>query len=154
MAMRDRLASGNRCLVVLDVDPPEDWRPFANEEGHLVVGSLDVSLHGAGSGKRVPFGGYAEVEGYRIYVSSMAVRREWQRRGLALLLLKNVDALAEEFGVQDLFLHVEWENAPAVRLYSKCGFVSTKNDDPALVPNWLHFLAKKEHTLMRKRGLK
>lgn len=154
MAMRDRLASGNRCLVVLDVDPPEDWGPFTNEEGHLVVGSLDVSLHGEGSGKRVAFGASIKGEGFRIYVSSMAVRLEWQRRGLAQLLLNHVDELAQEFRVKDMFLHVEWDNVPAVRLYSKCGFVSTKNDDPLLIPKWLHFLAKREHTLMRKRGPK
>lgn len=151
MAMRNRLASGNRCLVVLDTAPPSHWMPFTNDDGHLVVGSLDASLHGAVSGKRFAFGESAHQEGKRIYISSMAIRDDWQRRGLAKNLLAHVDDLANHFGVKEVFLHVEWDNLPAVALYTVCGFSSTRNDDPVLIPKWVHFLAKKEHTLLRKR---
>lgn len=149
--MRDRLASGNRCLVVLDTAPPKDWLPFTNDEGYLVVGSLDASLHGAVSGRRFAFGPTPQGEGTRIYISSMAVRETWQRRGLAKILLAHVDDLAREFDVKELFLHVEWDNLPAVALYTKCGFHRARTDNPTLIPKWVHFLAKKEHTLMRKR---
>lgn len=150
MAMRDRIDAGNKCLVVVDTQPPEDWESFANN-GELVVGSLDVSLHTASSGRRCRFGsGRVETEqdGRRIYISSMAVRDEWQRRGLAQRLLRHVDVTARLHGINDIFLHVEWENAPAVHVYLKSGFVCVEED--SRIPRWLHFLAKREHTLMRK----
>lgn len=150
MAMRDRVESGNRCLVVVDSDPPEEWTTFANERGELVVGSVDVSLHGAATGKRRRFEPATDGEGRKVYVSSMAVRREWQRRGLAQRLLACVDDMARQFGVKDVFLHVEWENEPAVHVYNKSGFSCVGTEGGVEVPRWLHHLAKKEHTLMRK----
>lgn len=152
MAMRDRIESGNRCLVVVDNDPPQQWIPFANENRELVVGSVDVSMHGAATGKRYKFEISHDGEGRKLYVSSMAVRREWQRKGLAQRLLACVDDMARQFGITDVFLHVEWEeNAAAVHVYKKKGFCLASVEGGLVVPRWLHQLAKKEHTLMRKR---
>lgn len=158
MAMRDRVDAGNRCLVVVDKTPDEKWLPFCAADGSLVVGSLDASLHAGGSGRRCRFPPpprrEERVEGddlRRIYISSMAVREEWQNRGLAQRLLTMVDEIASQQGISEVFLHVDWENAPAVHLYQKCGFECPQPNESALrVPNWLSFLAKREHTLMRK----
>lgn len=140
MAMRDRLESGTRCLVVTDKTPPEQWQAFA-QDGALVVGSVDISFHKPQSGRRVRSG-----DGLWLYLSSMAIREDWQGRGLAQRLLKQVDLLAD--GVGDVvYLHVEEENRRAWHVYEKCGFEVVKED----VPQWLHFLAKREHILMRKR---
>lgn len=151
MAMRDRIEAGNRCLVVVDRMAAGEWSSFANEAGELVVGSVDVSMHGKGTGKRGQFGEAEEEEGRVFYVSSMAVRREWQGRGLAQRLLDCVDGMVIEFEIGEVFLHVEWDdNLAAVHVYKKKGFEKVRKDGNPIVPKWLHQLAKKEHTLMRK----
>lgn len=157
MAMRDRIETGNRCLVAVDTQPPSDWEPFASNEG-LVVGSLDASLHRS-NGKRCRFSKTERIpwnlndnsDDIRMYVSSMAVRKHWQGRGLAQQLLKYVDEMAVVMGVNDIFLHVEWNNKPAVHVYTKNGFEVVGEEGRKVIPKWMHFLAKKEHTLMHKR---
>lgn len=156
MAMRDRIETGNRCLVAIDTQPPSDWQPFASNEG-LAVGSLDASLHRANgkrcrfSKNRIPWDLNESTDDIRMYVSSMAVRKHWQGRGLAQQLLKYVDEMAIAIGVKDIFLHVEWDNKPAVHVYTKNGFEVVGEEGRKVIPKWMHFLAKKEHTLMHKR---
>lgn len=144
-AMRDRLRLGSKCLVVIDTKPPEEYDKFVTTEG-LVVGSCDVSLHSGTTGKRYRFGVRGGRGGRKMYVSSMAVRAEWRRRGLAQRLLSYVDVVGGEYGVGEVFLHVEEENGVAVYVYGKCGYERVMCD----VPRWVHFLAKREHKLLRK----
>lgn len=138
VAMRGRVAQGNQCLVVVDGENRE-------EEGGEVVASCDVAFHAGVRGVRM------ELErkrgsGGSIYVSSMAVREGWRGRGLAQRLLGHVDGIVREFGVEQVFLHVEWDNCVAVHVYRKCGFQVVGGG----MPKWLGVLAKKEHTLMKK----
>ncbi|PXF47627.1 hypothetical protein BWQ96_02606 [Gracilariopsis chorda] len=165
MAMRDRIDSGNKCLVVVDTQPPSDWEPFA-ANGELVVGSLDISLHDSRSGRKCQFlksiferptncdapteNEANKVAAKRIYISSMAIRKEWRGRGLAQLLLAYVDDLASRQNTREVFLHVEWDNKPAVHVYKKCGFQTLTDGALIRLPKWLHFITKAEHTLMRK----
>lgn len=165
MAMRDRIDSGNKCLVVVDTQPPSDWVPFT-ANGELVVGSLDISLHDARTGRKCQFlesifersadsdspteNEANKTNARRIYISSMAIRREWRGRGLAQLLLAYVDGLALRQNTKEVFLHVEWDNKPAVHVYKKCGFDTLSDDALIRLPKWLHFITKAEHTLMRK----
>lgn len=138
VAMRERVAQGNRCLVVLDAQGDGE-----GSSGGLVVGSCDVAFHVGVGGVRVEFG-----RGKRgsMYVSSMAVREGWRGRGLAQSLLRHVDEMVREFGVAQVFLHVEGDNCVALHVYRKCGFDVVAGG----APKWLAALAKKEHTLMTK----
>lgn len=138
VAIRDRIAQGNRCLVVVDGKSGE-------QGGSVVVASCDVAFYAAIGGVRMELGKDRGREG-SIYVSSMAVREGWRGRGLAQRLLGYVDRMVREFGVGQAFLHVEWDNRAAVHVYCKCGFQVVEGG----TPKWLGVLAKKEHTLMRK----
>lgn len=146
MAMQSRVGAGTCCVVLIDIDPPPKWRSLASSEG-LVVGTLDVTLHCSQSGKRTAFNS-APFDPYNdcvcAYLSSMAVRQDWQSRGLAQHLLSYTKHLVGQLGVCDVFLHVDWENTPAVHIYSKHGFRKVRH--PTM--DWIHDLAKPEHTLM------
>lgn len=142
VAIRDRLAAGNKSLVVLDGSPSKEWEMFVDEKGGLVVGSCDIAMHGE-EGQRI---GFEKDVGGKLYVSSMAVRKEWRGRRLAQGLLREVEELGKTYGVQEIYLHVEWDNCVAVHVYGKCGFQVVEGRPP----KWVKGLAKKEHTLMKK----
>lgn len=145
-AMQARVASGTRCVVVADPSPPSEWEPFVMGNAGFVVGSLDVSLHRMDTGKRRSFDALTEMP-LLAYISSMAVRPHWKRRGLARALLTYSDDMLLDLGLKEVFLHVDWENDPAVQLYSQCGFSVVRTP----MPDWVHALAKEEHILMTKR---
>lgn len=146
-ALADRVAAGARCLVVVDRAPPSEWAPFSAQDGSIVVASLDVTLHSA-AGARLLFAAASPPPGARLYVSSIAVRRAWRRRGLASRLLTEVNDIARALQV-DVYLHVDSDNVAAVRLYNAHGF---ERADTArqIAPVWLSFLAKREYTLLWK----
>lgn len=81
----------------------------------LVVGSVDCSVHES-------FDSNSRLVRW-IYISSMAVQKEFRRRGLGALLLGGANKLAHEtYDISSVFLHVEEENAGALRLYKRAGF--------------------------------
>mmetsp|Transcript_622 Transcript_622/g.2088 ORF Transcript_622/g.2088 Transcript_622/m.2088 type:complete len:265 (+) Transcript_622:30-824(+) len=122
------------CLVAVDQETME------------VVGTCDATIHDFP--RRLSFlffpQGDESNEGKKIYVSSMAVRPDARRRGVAKTLLNKVNEVAKTLGVNEVFLHVEWENKPAVWLYQGCGFDRFKS----MPPKWLRNMSRPEHTLM------
>ena len=147
----DRVGRGNKCIVAVDRRPPKDWAPFASVSGELVVGAVDASLYER-EGRRFSFwkglrGPEAVVT---VYISSMAVREEWRGRGLARMLLETVIKEGKEKGLQEVLLHVDEQNIPALRLYQSEGFEKWKETRGWFIPTWLGGLAKREHTLMVK----
>lgn len=52
----------------------------------------------------------------------VATKSEFQRRGIASLILKNLFEGAKERGAQKMFLEVEVDNQAAINLYKKLGF--------------------------------
>lgn len=145
MAMQSRISAGTCCIVMIDNDPPAHWRSLANEDG-LVVATLDVTLHASKTGKRQSFDRDIVDENGHVcaYISSMAVRRYWQGRGLAQRMLSYTCNFVRDSGVPDLYLHVDWDNGKAVHVYSKHGLLVAQRPRG----HWLHNLAKPEHTLM------
>lgn len=145
MAMQSRISAGTCCIVMIDNDPPAHWRSLANEHG-LVVATLDVTLHANKTGKRQSFNRDIDDEDGQVcaYISSMAVRRYWQGRGLAQRMLSYTCNFVRDSGVPDLYLHVDWDNEKAVHVYSKHGLLIAQRRRG----HWLHNLAKPEHTLM------
>ncbi|KAK4526424.1 hypothetical protein GAYE_SCF24G4339 [Galdieria yellowstonensis] len=139
---------GTCCLVVVkktttDIEPElfEDKIRNTSEE-EIVLGTCDVSIHDAESGLRVRTSNFKRV----IYVSSMAVRPEYRRKGVAKKLLNGVLDIARLENIDDVFLHVDETNAPAVRLYYAFGFQRF----PLPIPMWLRTMARHDHVLLWK----
>ena len=55
-------------------------------------------------------------------IANVAVRRSERQNGIGYALMKEALSYAEKSGVLRLFLEVRASNAPALRLYEKCGF--------------------------------
>jgi ribosomal protein S18 acetylase RimI-like enzyme len=57
-----------------------------------------------------------------LYISNLAVAETWRRRGIARLLLQEVEMVAQRWGKSPLYLHVLAENIAAVQLYKSLGY--------------------------------
>lgn len=56
------------------------------------------------------------------YLSNLAVRPQYRRHGVASELLKSCEKFSQEWGFQDLYLHVLDNNYQARQLYFKLGY--------------------------------
>lgn len=57
------------------------------------------------------------------HITNIAVRKEWQRRGVGSLLLENLISKAKKLNLKFLTLEVRASNKAAQKLYKKYGFV-------------------------------
>lgn len=57
-----------------------------------------------------------------LYLSNLAVHPESRRQGIAQQLLKTCEQVAQDWGYQDLYLHVLENNSTARRLYVRAGY--------------------------------
>lgn len=57
-----------------------------------------------------------------LYLSNLAVRADYRRKGIAQQLLQSCERTALDWGFQDLYLHVLASNHQARRLYWKAGY--------------------------------
>ena len=55
-------------------------------------------------------------------ISSLAVKKEYRRKGIASLMIDTVLADMSEMGVEDVFLEVRSQNTAARELYASSGF--------------------------------
>lgn len=55
-------------------------------------------------------------------ISSLAVRKDYRRKGIASLMIDTVMADMSELGVEDVFLEVRSKNTAAKELYANSGF--------------------------------
>ncbi|EKX55172.1 hypothetical protein GUITHDRAFT_149721 [Guillardia theta CCMP2712] len=63
----------------------------------------------------------------------MAVREEFRRRGCGQLLLEGCEGIARRnYGVSEIYLHVEEENAGALKMYKQSGFTSSDMRNPTI----------------------
>jgi ribosomal protein S18 acetylase RimI-like enzyme len=58
----------------------------------------------------------------QLYLSNLAVKREYRRKGIAQQLLLVCERIALDWGYTDLYLHVLEDNQPARRMYLKAGY--------------------------------
>ena len=65
---------------------------------------------------------YGTVPGKRAYLSRMATRKEYRRRGYGAMIAQFILDLAKEKGFEALALGVNCDNTAALRLYQKLGF--------------------------------
>lgn len=64
----------------------------------------------------------------RPYLSNLVVDPRFRRRGMAAQLVQACETQAAEWGYDDLFLHVDVDEPPAVGLYEKLGYVTISED--------------------------
>ncbi|XP_061964052.1 GCN5-related N-acetyltransferase 7, chloroplastic isoform X3 [Populus nigra] len=122
---------GIQFLSLPDDDLCAQCKFSENGEDRVVVGTLDVnqcmSLPDEITGMK-PQG----IEGQfaRGYLSNVCVANELHRNGLGYDLVAKSKAVAQKWGITDLYVHVAVNNEPAKQLYMKSGFVY-ENDEPA-----------------------
>lgn len=63
-----------------------------------------------------------------LYISNLAVRPPYRRRGVALHMLTACEQIARDWGFSDLYLHVLETNNNARRLYQKAGYQTESID--------------------------
>ncbi|PZV00285.1 MAG: GNAT family N-acetyltransferase [Leptolyngbya sp.] len=104
--------------------------------GDVIVGTVEASLR-----QPWPWQGDRHV-----YISNLAVDQTFRRQGIALILLRSCEQVAQRWGLYELHLHVMEDNLAARALYRKAGFsVVQTEDSPA---SWLGLQARR--LLLRK----
>ena len=71
----------------------------------------------------------------KAYVTSVSVLNEWQGKGVASQLMSRCIEHVKELSMYCISLEVACENAPAIRLYEKCGFIIADNSDSLITMN-------------------
>jgi ribosomal-protein-alanine N-acetyltransferase len=107
-----------------DCFPDDKWDERALSELLAMPGASGHLLEDAGEARLLGFiidlaiGNDAEV-------LTLAVARDWRRRGIARALLEDLFDRARRAGTAAVGLEVAADNLGARRLYETCGFVST-----------------------------
>ena len=78
------------------------------------------------------------------YITSVSVLRAWTNNGIAARLVSRCVEHAKVSGMRQISLEVASDNAPAIRLYEKSGFVAGKADAPFVTMN-LYLESGEEH---------
>ena len=109
--LRNRLRStapNYACLVAVDA-------PARNPDAYdCLIGTIEVTL-------RTNYL-WQPRQTYHPYLSNLAIRAEYRRRGVALQLLTACERIVLDWGFQDIYLHVLENNHAAKRLYFKAGY--------------------------------
>ena len=91
----------------------DNFAGFAGDEAEPIIGTGDMQV--------VPIPGQ---DGFCCYVNNVCVDPCARRRGVAAAMMDVVDVLAvRELGANQIVLHVDADNAPAIRLYESVGFL-------------------------------
>jgi ribosomal protein S18 acetylase RimI-like enzyme len=104
-----------------------------------VVGTIEVGVRTA----------HDRPHPYRyVYISNLAVSRDFRRRGVARELLSHCEQLCKSWGYSELYLHVMSDNHRGLSLYHKIGYevVSTE-----LVWSWFPWWHRPERISMCKK---
>lgn len=80
------------------------------------------------------------------YVSNLAVAKAFRRQGVGQHLLLACEQVANTWGFNEIYLHVQEENRSARRLYKRVGYHPYHND----VPIWARLLGSPQELLLRK----
>lgn len=75
------------------------------------------------AGEIVGYAGLAVTGPAEAWVQNIAVRRDWQHRGIGAALLEDLLAEAARRGARRVLLEVAVDNEPARKLYDRYGFV-------------------------------
>lgn len=76
------------------------------------------------------------------YITSVSLLREWTSQGVAATLMEQCVEHMKVLGMRQISLEVASDNAPAIRLYEKSGFVAGKVNAPFVTMD--HYLKSGE----------
>jgi ribosomal protein S18 acetylase RimI-like enzyme len=109
--LRNRLRStapNYACLVAVD-------GPARNIDAYdYLIGTIEVTLRTTHL--------WQSRQAQHPYLSNLAVREEFRRRGVAQQLLTSCERIVLDWGFEDIYLHVLENNHAAKRLYFKAGY--------------------------------
>lgn len=71
----------------------------------------------------------------RAYITSVSVLRAWTGNGIAACLISRCVEHGKASGIRQISLEVASNNAPAIRLYEKSGFIAGKANAPFISMN-------------------
>jgi ribosomal protein S18 acetylase RimI-like enzyme len=106
--LRHRLSSATPhhiCLVAVDTTVGGS---------HQIVGTVEMGVRFSDS--------WAYVHKSFPYLSNLAVHPKYRRHGVASGLLNKCEQVSQEWGFQDMYLHVLENNYQAKQLYFKLGY--------------------------------
>ena len=135
--LRGRITTSAKhlCLVAFQGDP--SLQPGRQS----LAGTVEVTLRSLtpwqGSLSKYP------------YISNLAVKGEFRRQGIAQHLLLTCARSVQEWGYQDLYLHVLEDNQAARQLYAKAGYQQERSD-----PTWTAYLLRQPQRLLLRKRLK
>jgi len=87
---------------------------YPDRQQQQVIGTIEVGVRTAN---------YRYLTPHRyVYISNLAVGRDFRRRGVAQQLLKDCEQLAQSWGYSELHLHVMGDNERGRNLYEKLGY--------------------------------
>jgi ribosomal protein S18 acetylase RimI-like enzyme len=101
---------------------------YFEQEQSSVVGTVEV--------------GVRTIERYRqqhhryVYLSNLAVSRDFRRRGIAQELIENCERLTIGWGYTELHLHVMGDNERGRNLYQKLGYEIVSSDSVWSIIPW------------------
>jgi ribosomal protein S18 acetylase RimI-like enzyme len=132
--LKHRLASPaphHICLVAADT---------TKDEANNLLGTVELGIRFS----------HSWTQGARSfpYLSNLAVSPQYRRHGVASGLLKNCEKVSQEWGFQDLYLHVLENNHQARQLYCKLGYRVHKVES-----NWNLLLPKSPNQILLHKPL-
>lgn len=134
--LKHRLASpapNHVCLVAVDT---------TIDAANNLVGTIELSVRFSDSWSQ------SQVNKSFPYLSNLAVCPKYRRHGVASRLLTKCEKVSQEWGFQDLYLHVLENNHQARQLYFKQGYRVHKVES-----NWNIFFLRNSHQLLLHKYL-
>ena len=104
---REEIASGNRLVFIYKINGE-----FIGE-GALVLDTGDSDY---------------TIQGRRVYVSRMIVKKEYRNRGIGSYILTFLIGKAKEMGFSEMTIGVDKDNENALHMYRKYGFTEVLFD--------------------------
>lgn len=99
---------------------PHPWDKTAIDD--LMTLDRHMALIAVDDGKAVGYIGFSWVLD-ECEIGNICVSRSFRRRGIASSLLARTESELAALGVRKIFLEVESDNAPAIALYERSGYV-------------------------------
>lgn len=119
------------CLVAVDRTPGQ---------GQNLTGTVEIGLRSTD-----PWSGVKRFP----YLSNLAVHPNYRRRGVAKSLLLSCEQICQDWGFQDLYLHVLEHNYQARQLYLNLGYKIFQIESP-----WSTFLFQRPRQMFLHKYLK
>jgi len=111
-----RRQRGATCIVATNSDNKTD--SISMEGNSTIVGTAEISFHEFFETRL----GCSRPEGSIIYITEVAVSAKHRRKGIASLILRAIDSIANTSDIETIYLHVDVTNLGAIHLYEKAGY--------------------------------